>query len=118
MGFPVLVKTTAGMLGSYSYDLPGREEARRFVERPDVWWYVFPLDEDDMTGASWRKGGAWGPLADMAREETSDPLPVHELPARGPSPDLAVYDEAARFSASDSLVPGAADPDDEDDDRW
>lgn len=65
--FQVLVKTTPVMLGSYSYDLVSREAAEVFVKRSDVWWWCFPVDEDTLTGNSWRKGGAWEP--DDARDQ-------------------------------------------------
>lgn len=59
--FQVLVKTAPTMTGSYAYDLVSREAAEVFVKRSDVWWWCFPVDEDALTGRSWRRGGAWEP---------------------------------------------------------
>ena len=59
MSFQVLVKTAPVMTGSYSYLLRDRAAAELFVQRPDVWWWCFPVEEDALDSASWRKGGAW-----------------------------------------------------------
>ncbi len=92
--FQVLVKTTQHMLGSYSYDLGTREAAQSFVQRPDVWWYTFPADEDALDGSCWRKGGAQA-------EQDSAEAAVHDADTMGIAPPPPVPDE-----------------DDEDDERW
>lgn len=97
MSFQVLVKTTASMTGSYSYDLGTREAAAEFVKRHDIWWWTFPVEEDTLDGSSWHRGGAWE-LAAMASDIPGDLSPVApEEP--GPPP-----------------LPAAQE--DEDDDRW
>lgn len=82
------------MTGSYSFDLGTRETARNFVQRPDVWWYTFPVDEEVLTGTSWHRGGAWA-ATDEDRQDT----------------DLAADLENAKMKR------WAAD-EDEDGDRW
>lgn len=52
----VMVKTSAGMRGSYTYDV-APDQVAEFVDRYDVWWYIIVDDED----WEWRKGGAWKP---------------------------------------------------------
>lgn len=56
MTFQVLVKTLPHMNGSYGFLLSDRANAVAFVQRPDIWWYTFPLEDDDL---AWHKGGAW-----------------------------------------------------------
>jgi hypothetical protein len=115
MSFQVLVKTTPNMLGSYSYALVSREAAEVFVQRSDVWWWCFPIEEDTLDGGSWHKGGAWagaGHIADAAGVEAQGPAPAeaYPLPARS---DL--YPAVA-----DSIPVKAylANDDEDEDDRW
>ena len=91
--FQVLVRTTPyPVVPPVSYTLASREAAEVFVQRSDVWWWIFPLDEDAMDGGSWRKGGAWAPAG--------SPLPV-----------------ADSIAVEDYLDTGD-DADDDGEDRW
>ena len=81
--FQVIFKTTNDpTTGSHSWDLGTREVAEAFVQRPDIWWYAFTLDDDPV----WRKGGAWAGRPREEAMEVTQPNPAAPLPA-GPVPD-------------------------------
>jgi hypothetical protein len=106
--FQVLVKTTAHMQGSYSFDLGDRETAAEFVKRSDVWWYTFPVDEDILDSFSWRRGGAWESLASAAG------LPRGSCTQQGTG-----HTGSADLSTHAPPVAAADDEEDNgDDDRW
>lgn len=91
--FQVLFKTTNDpTTGAHSWDLGTREVAEAFVQRPDIWWWAFPLDDD----TAWRKGGAWEQKPDSRPEAMAETQP------RQPAPPPAA----------------PATEDDEDEDRW
>lgn len=100
MSFQVLVKTTAVMNGAYTFLLADRKAAMEFVQRPDVWWYHFPEEDDDWR---WHRGGAW--------------KPAHEL---GPG-DIETDRLARDFAAAampEAVTVQWQDEEDGDDDRW
>lgn len=73
------MKTTRAMTGEYAFMLKDRAAAQEFVQRPDVWWYVFPADED----WAWRRGGAWNPAPGNAEDSVPETAPEPEAPAPG-----------------------------------
>lgn len=100
--FQVLFKTTPHMTGSYSCTLADRAAAQAFVQRPDVWWWTFPLDEDLLSGSSWHRGGAWagaGHIADAVGVTPSGPAPAEDcpLPAAPVHEDEEDGDDADRW---------------------
>lgn len=97
MTFQVLFKTTNDpTTGAHSWDLGTREVAEAFVQRSDVWWYAFPLDDD----VTWRKGGAW------SRTQPEEPV-IH-----------GVFPHQEKEVPSPRPFPPAAPDDDDDEDRW
>lgn len=56
-----LIKTTPQMLGHYTLDFETTKERAEFIQgSQEVWWYFYPEDDETpLTGAGWRKGGAW-----------------------------------------------------------
>lgn len=108
MSFQVLVKTTPHMHGSYAYTLVNREAAEVFVQRSDVWWYFFPLDEDILSGSSWRKGGAWSPQPDMV----ADRIALDDYGLSSTVPDVP------KVPTVPTVESGSDGGDEEDDDRW
>lgn len=97
MAFQVLVKTLPGMHGAYTYLLPDKAAADEFVQRDDIWWYHYPLEDEDWR---WHRGGAWKPAHALAVQDYED------LESGVPQPP-------AGHSAG-AVVIG----DDDDDDRW
>jgi hypothetical protein len=102
MFFQVLVKTTSVMNGAYTFLLPSREERDAFVRRPDVWWYMFPEEDEDWR---WHRGGAWKPSHELTAAEVERDLALPPLPPRGPMPGMVT-------------VETVDEGDDGDDDRW
>jgi hypothetical protein len=102
----ILVKTAPGMLGSYSYEV-APEYVKAFTARPDIWWYLVPVD-DVLNGSGWHKGGAWEAQVKTAWRD--DNLENVQNVPRGPQP--AVYGEAPEPAG------GEDDGDEEADSRW
>jgi len=90
VSFQVLVKTTAVMNGAYTFLLPDREAAQELVQRPDVWWYHYPAEDDDWR---WHRGGAWKPAHEMTDDEYRALDTVKPLPPRGPQQAMAVVED-------------------------
>lgn len=118
MSFSVLVKTTPHMLGSYTYELVSREAAEVFVQRSDVWWWCFPVEEDTLDGGSWRKGGAWAGaehIADAIGVKPSGPAPAEAYPLPGKfQREVADSIPVEAYLADAKKYEGSED----DDDRW
>jgi hypothetical protein len=85
------------MVGAYTYILPDREAALQFVRRSDIWWYTFPVEDEDW---EWRRGGAWKPAHEVTQEDmTAVPHPPSYAPQQG-------------------AVTVTWETDEDDDDRW
>ena len=119
--FQVLVKTTPRMQGSYPYDLGTREAAQEFVKRADVWWWVFPIDEDVLDGDSWHRGGAWSQEQRPAQSQGSDENHGGNAlsgPRRGPVTFQEFADEEEEEVKRVKFRPITQAEEEEDDDRW
>lgn len=96
MSVQVLVKTTPAMQGSYAFLLSSPEERAEFVKRPDIWWYMFPEEDEDWR---WHRGGAWKPAHRITPEEM---VMLPAKPLEHPGQVTVTVDEQ----------------DEEEDDRW
>lgn len=113
----VLVKTSATMLGSHSYNV-APEVMQAFTGRPDVWWYCIPDDEETLDGSAWHKGGAWAvsrtvtpEYAAQLKAEIEGSVPVYGVKA-GELPDAPLEEKR------EPVVPPAVPAEDEDGGRW
>ncbi|HEY1705540.1 MAG TPA: hypothetical protein VGG75_38130 [Trebonia sp.] len=107
------MKTTPGMLGSYSYDVVSREVAEVFVRRSDVWWYAFPVEDETLDGSSWKKGGAWA----QPPEAGNDVAAAVPLEAYGNRVSDGLDRERPAVPRGSQVVT-EENEDDEDDGRW
>lgn len=105
MAFQVLVKTTAAMNGAYTYLCGSQQEREQFVQRPDVWWYHFPEEDDDWR---WHRGGAWKPAHELAPQDLS----AEPAPPPGQSAQQVTFMQFAAEAAR------CAQDGDDDDERW
>ena len=77
MSFKVLARTTRNMKGYYEIGpFDTREQRDEFIKDPQIWWYLYPEDLEDLffggndahvswtsprsSAGGWKKGGAWG----------------------------------------------------------
>lgn len=103
--FGVVVKTTEGMLGFYSYLFDTEEDRAAFVKRPDIWWYQYHDAED----WDWKPGGAQRKVDNLALPPFPEPP---QLPGGIPQGILVEPRPRMDFSGY------TAELEDEDDDRW